>query len=78
MDCLTNITSTLSYNVLASYFMLQNNLLFITLRDETCLTDSIKFDFGCTRNEDYFGKKKHGSKLNNPQYFNAGLQRKVS
>lgn len=47
----------LSYNILANYFILKNNLLFVTLRDETCLTDSIKLDFGCTRNVDYFEKK---------------------
>jgi len=69
--------STISYNALASYVMLQTNLLFVTLRDETCLTDSIKLDFGRTRNVGYF-EKKNGSKSNNPQYFSAELQRKVS
>jgi len=68
--------STLSYNVLVSYFILQNNLLFITLRDETCLTDSIKLDFGWTRNVDYFegggGKNPPGKKLKNTKIFILG------
>jgi len=54
--------STISHNALTSYVMLQINLLFVTLRDETCLTDSIKLDFGCTRNVGYFEKKKNTDK----------------